>query len=108
MSGWQLFCKLSELQEGTPISRDMGDARIGVYRVGDAIWAIDDICPHAMAYLSDGFQEGDVIECPLHNARFNLATGKCLDGAIQTRDVRTFAAKIEGDEVFVVVPLAAG
>lgn len=105
MSGWRLFCKLSELQEGTPISHDMDGLRVGVYRVGDAIRAIGDICPHAMAYLSDGFQEGDVIECPLHNARSDLTTGQCLDGAILTLDVKTFAAKIEGDEVFVMMPL---
>jgi nitrite reductase/ring-hydroxylating ferredoxin subunit len=37
--------------------------------------AIDDRCPHMAAPLSLGRLEGCVIDCPLHNGRFDLCTG---------------------------------
>jgi nitrite reductase/ring-hydroxylating ferredoxin subunit len=76
---------------------------VGLFRVGDRCYAIDDVCPHALAYLSDGFQEGDEVECPLHAARFNVITGKCLGGPT-TQDVRTVETKIKGDDVLVRLP----
>ena len=106
MSEWQSLCKLSDLQDGQPINKTVGDITVGLYRVGDNCYAINDICPHALAYLSDGFQEGDVIECPLHQARFSVVTGKCLDGPIRTVDTRVFETKLEGDEVCVRLPAA--
>jgi nitrite reductase/ring-hydroxylating ferredoxin subunit len=50
--------------------------------------------------LSDGFIEGNEIECPLHAARFEISTGQCLAPPAD-RDLVTYAVKVEGDEVFV-------
>jgi nitrite reductase/ring-hydroxylating ferredoxin subunit len=39
------------------------------------IVATDDRCPHMSAPLSIGSLEGCVVGCPLHNGRFDLASG---------------------------------
>jgi nitrite reductase/ring-hydroxylating ferredoxin subunit len=39
------------------------------------IVATDDRCPHMSAPLSIGSLEGCIVACPLHNGRFDLASG---------------------------------
>jgi len=50
-----------------------------------------------------GFVEGGVIECPLHQACFEIATGRCLSGPA-TVDLHTYAVRVDGGEVFVRTP----
>ncbi|MCY0650546.1 Rieske 2Fe-2S domain-containing protein, partial [Klebsiella pneumoniae] len=43
-------------------------------------YALEDVCPHAYALLSQGFVEDGKVECPLHEAVFDVKTGQCLHG----------------------------
>ena len=79
---------------------------IGLFRVADAYYAIDDICTHEFALLSDGFVEGCEIECPLHMARFDLRTGKAVAPPADA-DVATFPVKVEGSDIYVGLAGAA-
>jgi NAD(P)H-dependent nitrite reductase small subunit len=103
MTNWVRVASASEIREGEGFSARAGDLDIGLYRIGERIYALDDTCPHEFALLSEGFVEGDVIECPLHQARFKIMTGKLLDGPA-TCDVRAYEVKIEGDDVLVAAP----
>lgn len=85
----------------------LGGVSIGLFRVGARCYAVHDICTHEYALLSKGFQEGEVVECPLHVARFSVTTGKCL-GPPADRDLRRFDLRIVGDEVQVDVPDGQG
>lgn len=78
------------------------DTPIAVFRIGDnEFYAIEDICSHDEASLSEGwFADKYVIECPRHGAWFDIRTGKALRMPA-VYPVRTFAVRIEGDEVFV-------
>lgn len=38
--------------------------------------AVDDECTHAIASLSEGRLEGEVIFCPMHGGSFNVRSGK--------------------------------
>jgi nitrite reductase/ring-hydroxylating ferredoxin subunit len=53
-----------------------GDLDVLLAHGGDGIVAIDDRCPHMSAPLSIGKLEGCLIDCPLHDGQFDLATGK--------------------------------
>lgn len=78
----------------------VGELEIALVNVGGTVYAFEDVCPHAYALLSEGFVEDDEIECPLHGARFEISTGKCL-AAPADRDLQTFAVRIDGDDVYV-------
>jgi len=52
-----------------------GDLDVLVAWGCDGIVAIDDRCPHMSAPLSLGQLDGCLIDCPLHNGQFDLATG---------------------------------
>lgn len=75
---------------------------IALYRLNDQIYAIDDVCTHEFALLSQGFVEAGAIECPLHQARFDIATGRCLAPPAD-RDLRTYEVRIESDQIYVRV-----
>ncbi|MCX7968828.1 MAG: non-heme iron oxygenase ferredoxin subunit [Armatimonadetes bacterium] len=78
------------------------DMPIAVFRVGeDEFYAIEDTCTHDEASLAEGwFADQYLIECPRHGARFDIRTGKAVRMPA-VYPVKTFAVKIEGDEVFV-------
>ena len=52
------------------------DQPVAVARSGNAYFCIDDVCTHQDAALSDGWVEDGRVECPLHESRFDLRTGK--------------------------------
>jgi NAD(P)H-dependent nitrite reductase small subunit len=98
--GWQRVAALSELPEDEPFSAKLDDAYIALYRLNGQIYALDDVCTHEFALLSQGFIEDCAIECPLHQARFDIATGRCLSPPA-TEDVRSYEVRVEGNDVFV-------
>ena len=51
---------------------------IGVYLLDGNYYALEDVCPHAYALLSQGFVDDGKVECPLHEALFDVRTGQCL------------------------------
>jgi NAD(P)H-dependent nitrite reductase small subunit len=100
---WLRVAALAEIADGAPLAVKLGDVPIALYRLEGKIYAIDDVCPHEFALLSQGFIEGGAIECPLHQACFEIATGRCLSGPTAV-DLRTYAVKVDGDGVYVRVP----
>ena len=75
---------------------------VGLYRVGDSVYAIHDVCTHEETPLSEGeFDTDDMeVECHLHGSRFNV-----IDGSVRilpaTKPVATYPVKIEGDLVLI-------
>jgi nitrite reductase/ring-hydroxylating ferredoxin subunit len=63
---------------------------------------VHDVCTHEFALLSKGYQEGSVVECPLHQARFDVVTGACLSPPAKL-DVRTYPVRIVAGEVLVAI-----
>ena len=59
-----------------PVGRGWRVCRAGfdlaVFRAGDAVYAIEDSCPHAGGSLSNGTLQGTRVTCPVHGLKFNL------------------------------------
>lgn len=97
---WREAISLDELQPGAVKRADIDDTPIAVYRLGDEVFATHGICTHALAFLAEGFLEDGKIECPLHQGQFDIRTGKALCAPL-SKDIQTFAVKIDGGKVFV-------
>jgi nitrite reductase/ring-hydroxylating ferredoxin subunit len=65
----------ADLPPGALARVTRGDLDILLAHVPGGILATDDRCPHMAAPLSIGKLEGCVVDCPLHNGRFDLCTG---------------------------------
>jgi 3-phenylpropionate/trans-cinnamate dioxygenase ferredoxin subunit len=96
---WQRVGQASALTEDRPLAVELHGTPVGVFLVNGEIRAVENVCPHAYALLSQGFVEGDTVECPLHGAIFQLSTGKCVSGP-SDRDIAVFEAKVEGEDIF--------
>ncbi len=66
---------LAELPAGAMRRVTFGDVDVLLAHTSSGIAAVDDRCPHMAAPLSIGDLDGCVVACPLHNGRFDLATG---------------------------------
>jgi len=95
---WVTVAQLSELGEGEIKGVEVGDKQIALYNVGGEIHATDNICTHAFALLSDGWLDGDVIECPLHAGRFEVRTGKALGPPVE-QDIKVFPVRVSGSDI---------
>jgi nitrite reductase/ring-hydroxylating ferredoxin subunit len=100
---WRRVAKTGDLQPGSVRQFRAGSRRIALYNVAGTFYATDDVCTHAEASLSDGFLDGEEIECPLHQGRFHVPTGRALCFPV-TEDVASFPVRIDGDDVLVDVP----
>ena len=72
---YRVLVPLADLPPGSMRRVTFGDLDVLVAHTSEGIAAIDDRCPHMAAPLSIGELDGCVVGCPLHEGRFNLATG---------------------------------
>jgi nitrite reductase/ring-hydroxylating ferredoxin subunit len=89
---------LGEIPEGRGLCVRLHGREIGVYRVGDALHAMDNVCPHAGYPLHEGELEDRVLYCAGHGWPFDVTTGRPPDvpgGAALAR----YAIRVVGDEV---------
>jgi nitrite reductase/ring-hydroxylating ferredoxin subunit len=64
-----------------------------VCRTRDGLFALDNICTHAFARVSEGRLRGFRLICPLHGASFDARTGKVL-GAPAVRPLACHGVRI--------------
>jgi naphthalene 1,2-dioxygenase ferredoxin component len=74
--------------------------KVGLFRIEGMVFAIDDICTHGQALLSEGEFDGHEIECPLHAGLFDVRSGKALTAPL-SRDARAHETRIEDGALFV-------
>ena len=90
-----------EVPDGDVIGRSLNGREIALYRLGDEVLATDATCTHGNASLCGGFVEPDgSIECPLHQGRFDVRTGKALCAPL-TQDLVVHAVRVEGGRLLV-------
>jgi nitrite reductase/ring-hydroxylating ferredoxin subunit len=97
---WTRAAAVAEVKEHGVMDVDVGGEEIALYWVDDAVYATHNVCTHAFARLSEGFLDGDCIECPIHQAVFNVKTGEVVAPPAYTA-VQTYPCRIEGGDVLV-------
>lgn len=75
---WTEVARTGDIPPGQCKAIVVDDRMIALVNVDGEFYAIDNVCTHAFALLSEGRVEGDLIQCPLHAARFNVRTGEAV------------------------------
>ena len=78
--------KLEDFTEGKGSEVLVGARRIAVFRSGNTIRAIKNICPHEGDLLLRCAPKDGAAVCLCHGWRFSLETGACLKGFVVLRD----------------------
>lgn len=95
------ICSVDDVVEGFPCAvNPAGFLALAVFRVADEIFVTGNLCTHGKALLSDGYQEGDVIECPLHGGAFCIRSGEPVSLPCSER-IPTYEAILENGQVFI-------
>ena len=100
MADWHRVAAEADLQPETPLGIRIGEVQVAVVRLEDGIYAVNDVCTHEFALLSEGFCEDGKLECPLHQACFDIRTGKALNEPAEI-PVATYPTKVEDGAVYV-------
>lgn len=105
-SAWSRVASLGSVDPQYPLLARAGEDEIAVCRVGDQVFATDNICSHAFARLSDGEMNGYEIVCPLHGGTFDVRTGEPVEPPC-SEPIRVFPTKVEQGEIFVNLHVSA-
>ncbi len=97
-AGFVKVAQLDDLSPGEMMMVEVGDDRILLANVEGNVHAIEDICSHAYASLSEGDLNGDEVECPLHGSAFNLITGEAMTPPADA-SVKVYELRIEGQDI---------
>jgi 3-phenylpropionate/trans-cinnamate dioxygenase ferredoxin component len=91
---------LDDIEDDEPLGLEVDGMHVALYKLDGAVFATENVCPHQFALLSDGYMEDGCIECPLHQARFDIRTGAAQCGPVD-RPLRVFPVHVDGDAVFI-------
>ena len=94
------LCNTSDVDVGGALRVEKDDLILAVFNVDGEFFVTDDACTHGPGSLSEGYVEGDVVECNFHNGQFNIRTGKVVSPPCMV-PVKTYRTVVEDGKVFV-------
>ncbi|CCA92438.1 non-heme iron oxygenase ferredoxin subunit [Novosphingobium sp. PP1Y] len=104
MSNKLRLCQVADVKDGEPVAvyQEQMPA-LAVYNVDGDVFVTDNLCTHGNAMLTDGYQDGGLIECPFHGGSFDIATGAAKAFPCQI-PLRTYSVTIEDGWVCIDKP----
>ena len=96
------LCKADQVAAGTALRVEAGGLTVAVFNIDGQFYVTDDACTHGPGSLSEGFIDGDVVECNFHNGQFDIKTGEIVSPPCMI-PVKTYPASVEGGAVFIEV-----
>lgn len=95
---WYEVARTDDLAPGEVMYVEVGNDPVALINLDGEFFAVNDICTHQEASLSDGEIVGDEIECPLHGGAFEIRTGLPANFPVVV-PVETYDIKVDGDVV---------
>ena len=96
------LCSAAEVAPGTARKVETGELTLAVFNVDGDFFVTDDMCTHGPGSLSEGYIDGDVVECNFHNGQFDIKTGEIVSPPCMI-PVKTYPTTVEGGTVFIEV-----
>jgi len=96
------LCSPDDVPEGSALRVEAGTLTLAVFNVGGEFYVTDDNCTHGPGSLSEGYIEGDIVECSFHNGQFNIRTGAVVSPPCMV-PIKTYPARVENGKVVIEV-----
>jgi nitrite reductase/ring-hydroxylating ferredoxin subunit len=94
------LCGTADVAPGNAIKVEAGGLSLAVFNVDGEFFVTDDLCTHGPGSLSEGYIEGDVVECNFHNGQFNIKTGEVVSPPCMV-PIKTYKTVVEGDRLLI-------
>ena len=97
------LCTTAEVAPGEALKVELAGLTLAVFNVDGQFHVTDDACTHGPGSLSEGFLDGEVIECNFHQGCFNVRTGEVVTPPCVV-PVKTYHSIIEDGTVYIELP----
>lgn len=95
---WFTVCEENKLRPNTFRLVDFDDIEVMVFNINGSYYAIEDVCTHDGAALSDGELKGCEIICARHGARFDVRTGE-VTAPPAYENIRCFPTRVKNGSI---------
>ena len=99
---WQSIIAVADLEEDDVTPVQLGRRQLAVYDAPDGIYVSVAHCSHNGADLCNGYFNGFLIECPLHQGCFDIRDGS-PKGAPVTRPLKVFETRVVENVVQILI-----
>ena len=72
------LCATSDVAPGAALKVEVEDLALAVFNLDGKFFVTDDLCTHGPGSLSEGYIDGDIVECNFHNGQFDIRTGEVV------------------------------
>jgi biphenyl 2,3-dioxygenase ferredoxin subunit len=94
------LCSAADVAPGNALKVETGNLVLAVFNVDGEYFVMDDLCTHGPGSLSEGYIDGDVVECNFHNGQFNIKTGEVVAPPCMV-PMKTYKAVVENGRVII-------
>ncbi len=91
--------RLDEVPRDTGLVVTVGRDEIALFRCGEQVYAMENICPHREGPIGDGDVQDCIVVCPWHAWEVDVRTGEVVD--FPDMKARTYPVRIHNGEVYV-------
>jgi nitrite reductase/ring-hydroxylating ferredoxin subunit len=102
MSSKLELCSTDDVAVGTALKVEKDGLTLAVFNVDGEFYVLDDQCTHGPGSLSEGYIEGDIVECNFHNGQFNIRTGEVVMPPCMI-PMKTYLTSVENGKVVIEV-----
>jgi nitrite reductase/ring-hydroxylating ferredoxin subunit len=100
-STYVAVASVNDVPPGWVLRVTVAQRELAVANEDGTFYAIDNACSHSAGPLGDNrLHNGCLVECPWHNAVFDVRTGEVVRGPAR-KPQRTYPVKVEDGTVFV-------
>lgn len=94
------LCKTADVGAGEALKVETSGLTVAVFNVDGTFYVTDDRCTHGPGSLSEGFLDGEVIECNFHQGCFNVRTGEIVAPPCVV-PIRIYRTRVEDGTLFI-------
>lgn len=98
MSDFVRVAGRGDVPAGEMLIVEIKGEEIVLANVDGQIYAFGNGCTHRGGPLGEGLLEGEEVECPFHQGRFNVKTGEAVQEP-PTDPIPTYEVQVDGDDI---------
>ena len=94
------LCSTADVPRGGVIKVETNGLAVAVFNLEGEYYVTDDACTHGPGSMSEGFVDGDCIECNFHQGVFNIKTGAVVQPPCMI-PLKTYPASVDHGDVYI-------